>query len=93
MTGPLSRGTVVAGTVVPEDGMPVGRLLHRCPECGELHTLDVDPVRLRKWLAEYPALPHVQDYWPELSPAEREEFFMTGTCGKCCDRMLGEEEP
>ena len=77
--------------LVPDDsGKPVGRMLHRCPECRELHVLDVDPAKLERWMA-LDERPHVQDYWPELSPAEREEFFMTGTCSTCWDRMFKEE--
>lgn len=89
MTGPFSENTDFE--LVPGDsGKPVGRMLHRCPECGELHVLDVDPWKLERWTM-LDERPHVQDYWPELSPAEREEFFMTGTCGKCWDRMFKEE--
>lgn len=78
---------------MPEDGTPAGRLLHRCPECGEVHALDVDPAKLVRWTTEYPALPHVRYFWPEVSPAEREEFFMSGICGRCWNRMFGEEKP
>ena len=91
MTGPLSRGTAVVEPAVLEDGTPTGRLIHRCPECGEVHALDVDPGKLKRWLT-LDERPHVQDYWQELSSAEREEFFMTGTCGKCWDRIFKEEQ-
>lgn len=92
MIGPLSKGTDF-GLVPDDSGKPVGRMLHRCPECGEGHVLDVDPAKLVKWTTEHAALPYVQDFWPEISPAEREEFFVSGTCGRCWDRMFsGEEE-
>lgn len=76
--------------LLPDDGgKPVGRILHRCPECKELHVLDVDHRKLERWTT-LDERPHVQAYWPELSPAEREEFFMSGICGKCWDGMIRE---
>lgn len=77
---------------IVQDGLgnPVGRLLHRCPECGEGHVLDVDPRKLERWAA-LDRRPHVQDYWPELTPAEREEYFMSGICGRCWDETFKED--
>lgn len=81
--------------VVPKNldgtGGQVGRLLHECSECREKHVLDVDPTKLLMWL-ESPDVPHVQDFWPEVSAPLREEFFMSGICGKCWDRMFKEPE-
>lgn len=35
----------------------------------------------------------VQSAFPFLSPADREQFFMTGICGQCWDQMfLGQED-
>ena len=35
----------------------------------------------------------VQRAFPTVSPADREQFFMTGICGQCWDQMfLGQED-
>ena len=35
---------------------------------------------------------HVQDVLPDWTPAERELYFISGTCGACWNRMFGGED-
>lgn len=66
-----------------------------CIVCGERHALQVDARKLDGWRAARRELGvHVQDYWTELTPAEREEFFISGICGACWSRLCEDgEEP
>ena len=72
-------------------GGEAGRLKHVCRSCGETHFLDVEPGKLVKWI-ESPEVPHVQEFWPEVSPELREEFFISGICAKCWQELFKEEE-
>ena len=76
--------------VLPEGDGEVGRLRHVCAECGEEHFLDVGAEKLKLWLdGRVPG--HVQDFWLEVPAPEREEFFLSGVCGRCWDRMFKED--
>lgn len=62
-------------------------LTHVCPKCREVHTLEVPDDKMAKWPAfDGP----VQSFWPELTPAQREEFFLSGTCDACWKKIFRE---
>jgi hypothetical protein len=68
-------------------------LVNTCPFCGQVHESPV--FTLKKWDAWLEARKrgaHVQSFWPELSPAEREEFFVSGVCDACWKRTFTETE-
>lgn len=68
-------------------------LVNTCPFCGRVHESPV--FTLKKWDAWLRARAqgaHVQGFWPELSPAEREEFFVSGMCDACWKRTFTETE-
>lgn len=59
-------------------------LVNVCPCCGQTHESSLFTVRKwMKWLLAHAQGAHVQGFWPELSPAEREEFFISGVCAAC----------
>ena len=66
-----------------------------CPMCGTPSILDVDNEmgeRIVKWHDDpSPHKPHIQDAFPELSPAQR-ELLITGTHEKCWDDLFGKED-
>lgn len=49
-----------------------------CPGCGERSTVQVDVFKLDRWLDGE----HIQNVWPEKTPAER-ELMMTGYHDEC----------
>lgn len=61
-----------------------------CGVCGGRHVLHVDARKLDGWRAARKMGAHVQDCWTELTPAEREEFFVTGVCDACRKRLSAE---
>lgn len=69
-------------------------LKNTCIVCGETHALQVDERKLDGRRSARKMGAHVQDYWTELTPAEREEFFISGICGACWSRLCEDgEEP
>lgn len=59
-------------------------LVNVCPCCGQTHESPVFTVRKwGAWLEARKRGAHVQGFWPEFSPAEREEFFISGICDAC----------
>lgn len=59
-------------------------LVNRCPMCGETHRSAVfTEKKFRAWLSAFLQGVHVQSFWPELLPGEREEFFISGICDRC----------
>lgn len=68
-------------------------LVNRCPMCGETHRSTVfTEKKWVAWLVAFSRGVHVQSFWPELSPAEREEFFISGVCDTCWMKTLPPEE-
>lgn len=68
-------------------------LVNTCPLCGQVH--ESPAFTLGKWDAWRRARArgaHVQGFWPELSPAEREEFFISGICDACWPKDPPEED-
>ena len=68
-------------------------LVNTCPFCGQVHESPV--FTLKKWdawLLAHARGAHVQGFWPELSPAEREEFFVSGICDACWPKDPPEDE-
>lgn len=63
-----------------------------CFSCGETHRLEVPDGKMAEWAEARKAGMHVQDFWPELTPAEREEFFISGMCDACWKKMEEEAE-
>lgn len=71
-------------------------LVHVCPFCGQVHESPVFTTKKwEAWLRARAQGAHVQNFWPELSPAEREEFFLSGMCDACWKKTFpsGEDEP
>ena len=68
-------------------------LVNTCPCCGRVRE---SPVFTKKkwdaWLHARAKGAHVQGFWPELSPAEREEFFISGVCDACWPKDPPEDE-
>lgn len=59
-----------------------------CRLCGRGHRMVFDESLFGRVVAGE----HVQDVFPEMSPADRELYFISGTCGSCWDRMFGTAE-
>ena len=55
-----------------------------CPTCGD--TLTVEATSQQIW--DFNHNKHIQNVFPELSPADRERFIL-GTCPTCWDKMFG----
>lgn len=72
----------------------VGRafLVNTCPCCGGTHRLEVPGAKAARWAEARRAGTRVQDFWPELSPAQREEFFISGVCDACWPKDPPEDE-
>lgn len=59
-------------------------LVNTCPFCGRVRESPVFTSRKwDAWLRARAKGASVQGFWPELSPAEREEFFISGVCDAC----------
>lgn len=68
-------------------------LVNVCPYCGQTHESSVfTKKKWDAWLEARKRGAHVQGFWPELSPAEREEFFISGMCDACWKRTFTETE-
>lgn len=70
------------------DGPEMVRIVAQCPECGERF---VSPAFDKSKLEELTSR-HVQDVFPDWSPADRELYFMSGICGACWDKMMTPSE-
>jgi len=53
----------------------------RCQACGVVKTYNLDPEKVRSWLAG--AL--IQDLFPEI---EDREIMISQTCGDCFDKLF-----
>ena len=62
-------------------------LVLTCRSCGEEHIVAVPMEAYRSWRQGHMM---IQDALPMLSLDER-ELLMSGICGKCFDKMFGEE--
>jgi RNA polymerase subunit RPABC4/transcription elongation factor Spt4 len=59
-------------------------LVNVCPYCGQTHESSFfTKKKWDAWLEARKRGAHVQSFWSELSPTEREEFFISGLCDKC----------
>jgi len=59
----------------------------RCPNCRETNEIKLDDEKYDRWISGE----HVQNVWPEKTPAEREQLI-TGICSdKCWNEYLGPE--
>ena len=68
-------------------------LVNTCPFCGQVHESPVfTRAKWETWLRAHAQGAHVQSFWPELSPAEREEFFVSGMCDACWKKTFPETE-
>ena len=63
-------------------------LLFQCPICGETIRVNVKPHEYHAWAVERR---YAQDAFPHMPPATR-ELFISGTCGKCFDKMFKEPD-
>jgi hypothetical protein len=59
----------------------------QCPECRQVSEVMVDPEDYAEWKQGV----LIQNAFPYLSNEERERLI-TGICGKCWDKMFGEED-
>lgn len=60
-----------------------------CVMCQAADRVDVDLGDYSAWVH---GAGHVQRLFPTLTPGQREQFFMTGICGSCWDRVIGGSE-
>lgn len=69
------------------------RLTVVCPSCGAETVTDLPGAKFDVWkdLPPYDR-PHVQDFWPELTPSQRETCFMSGICDRCWNAMFKEDD-
>ncbi len=65
-------------------GPTMVRVVADCPECGKRFSSPAfDQSKLKELETR-----HVQDVFPDWSPADRELYFMSGLCGSCWDRIM-----
>lgn len=64
------------------------RAVARCLACGRTYTSGGTLTWDR--LDEIGRGAHVQDVLPDWTPAERELYFISGTCGACWDEIFKE---
>ena len=64
--------------------MKTETIYRKCVECGNVKSLEVESEKLKRLYNE-----KVHDVFPELSPEDREFFFINGICPKCWDEMFG----
>jgi len=57
-----------------------------CVFCGIESTIEVDDYGYYRWLEGV----HIQDALPQLTSDQR-ELLISHTCGKCYDKMFGED--
>lgn len=69
-------------------------LVNTCVSCGETHEMSTifTVKKWNAWLEKRKLGVHVQAFWPELSPAEREEFFISGVCDACWRKLFPPED-
>lgn len=60
----------------------------KCIQCGTEFSKEFDDAKIER--LKNGEL--VQDVFPELTPDERELYFITHICGNCWDEMFGVEE-
>ena len=71
-------------------GPTMVRVVADCPECGERFCSPAFDETKWKELETR----HVQDVFPDWSPADRELYFLSGLCEKCWDKVMAlPEEP
>lgn len=69
------------------DGGENAVLVNVCPVCKKAHESRKFPVgRWSQWLRAY-CDADAGRFWPEMSAAEREEFFASGVCDACRKEM------
>lgn len=63
-------------------------MLVKCKNCGKLVTVPVTEEQVNEWTksGEY-----IQNYFPQLSAAER-EMFLSGICDECWNKLMPEGE-
>jgi hypothetical protein len=55
---------------------------NRCGMCGERHSVEVDKDKFMAWEAGE-TNGDVAEYWSDLTPEQRNEFFVSGLCPTC----------
>lgn len=68
------------------------QVANTCTVCGETHEINMTLKKWGAWLRAKTQGRHVQHFWTELSPAEREEFFISGVCGTCWEQVFSEDD-
>jgi hypothetical protein len=66
------------------------RAVARCILCGREY--ESDKTLTKEQLEMIESGTYVQDVLPDWTPAERELFFISGTCDACWRDLYGEEE-
>lgn len=59
-----------------------------CPQCGQQFSKEFDTTKVNRVV--FGKL--VQDVFPELTPEERELYFISHICPMCWDSLFGVEE-
>ena len=58
-----------------------------CPECGKVHSTEVDVEAWNRGKLLYVGGALMQDAFPSFSPSQR-EMFITGICDSCWDKIF-----
>ena len=64
------------------------KLTVKCPQCEQTFTKEFDDLKVLKYMQGG----HPQDIFPEISPEDRELFFISHICSKCWDDLFGVED-
>lgn len=68
--------------------MATVKLTKKCVVCGTESSVEVDKLSMGK----YQAGEYIQKAFPELTPAQRELFFLSGICGDCWIKTISVSE-
>ena len=94
MFSPTTKTVELAPHVYGHETVRYFDLRNVCPVCGQTHLLNhsISERRLGAWSRAMEAGAHIQGFWTELTPAQREEFFISGVCDACWGRLFPPEE-
>lgn len=63
------------------------KLTQECKCCGSEKSIVISMQDYISWLHQNQS---VQEIFPEMSPGDRELFFISGICSECWDKMFAE---
>ena len=73
--------------------MTIKRLTTTCSVngCNTTLSIEIDEDKYNQYMKE-PIFHNVQDMFPELTPGEREFFFLSHICPECWDKLMKEDD-